>query len=141
MNVIEWLENVRKLDELITAKQAERDQLMDMATKITPDMNGMPHGTDVSDKVGNVAVKLAALAEETNDLIDQYVNYKEMVVSALEKLPPDEYGVLHRYYIRYMTWGEVAKDMHYSRMSVWRFQQSGIERLKSVMESYTIPVV
>jgi len=139
--VIRWLEKVRKLDELIDAKIAERDQLWAMATKITPEMSDMPHGGGVSDKVGNISAKLADLARETNDLVDRYVDYKQMVISELEKLPAKEYGVLHRYYVQYMTWEQVAEDMGVCSMTVWRWWQKGLESLTNVVECYTIPVV
>jgi len=140
--VIDWLDQVKMLDELINAKIAEREQLWTLATKITPEMSDMPHGGGgVSDKVGNAAIKLAKMAEELNDLVDRYVDHKEMVIRELEKLPAKQYGVLHRYYIRYMTWEEVAEDMDVSKMSVWRWWQKGLENLTNVVECYTIPVV
>jgi hypothetical protein len=139
--VIRWLNKVKKLDELIDAKCAERDQLWTLATKITPEMTGMPHGGGVSDKVGNVAAKLADLAKELDDLVDQYVDYKQMVIRELEKLPPKQYGTLHRYYIQYMTWEQVAEDMGRSTVQIWRYWQEGLKNLANVIECYTIPVV
>lgn len=139
--VCDWLDQVKKLDELINAKLAERDQLWAMVTNITPEMTGMPHGGGVSDKVGNVAAKLADLAQQTNELIDRFVDYKAMVVATLEKLPPMEYGALHRHFIRYMTWEQVAEDMGKSYMQVWRYKKKGLEILASEIECYTIPVV
>lgn len=140
--VIDWLDQVKMLDELVNAKCAERDQLWALATKITPEVSDMPHGGGgVSDKVGNAAIKLAKLAEDLNDLVDRYVDHKQIVIQELEKLPPKQYGVLHRYYIRYMTWEEVAEDMDVSKMSVWRWWQKGLENLAGVVDCYTIPVV
>lgn len=139
--VIRWLEKVRKLDELIDAKCAERDQVWALATKITPELSGMPYGGGISDKVGRAGVDLGQLAKELNDLVDLYVDYKNMIIRELEKLPAKEYGVLHRYYIKYMTWEQVAEDMGVSGMTVWRYWQKGLESLANVVECYTIPVV
>lgn len=139
--VCDWLDQVKKLDELINAKLAERTQLMDMATKITQEMTGMPHGGGVSDKVGNVAAKLADLAKETDDLVDRYVDHRNLVIEILEKLPPMEYGALHRHFIQYMTWEQVAEDMGKSYMQVWRYKRSGLKMLVGAIECYTIPVV
>lgn len=139
--VCDWLDQVKKLDELINAKLAERTQLMDMATKITPEVSDMPHGGGVSDRVGTVAVKLADLARETDDLVDRYVDHRDLVIRTLEKLPPMEYGALHRHFIQYMTWEEVAADMGKSYMQVWRYKKKGLEKLASEIECYTIPVV
>jgi DNA-directed RNA polymerase specialized sigma24 family protein len=59
----------------------------------------------------------------------------------LEKLPAKQYGTLHRYYIQYMTWEQVAEDMGVCSMTVWRWWQKGLESLTNVVECYTIPVV
>jgi DNA-directed RNA polymerase specialized sigma subunit len=132
-NVLDWLYKVRDLDEMINAKLAERQQLMDLATKCTPDLTGMPHGSGTSDKVGNISVKLAMLAHETDTLIDQLVDHKQLVISALEKLPPKEYLVLHKHFIQGMTWATIAKDMNYSDVHVWRLRVKALENLERVV--------
>lgn len=132
--VIEWLEQVKKLDELIDAKLAERKQLMDLATKITPEMTGMPFGGGVTDKVGNIAVKLADLARETDAAVDRYLDHKSAVLAVLERLPANEYGVLHREYVRYMSQEDIAQDMGYSTVQVWRIKQAALNLLKDVMK-------
>lgn len=140
--VITWLESVKKLDELIEAKSAERDRLWAIATNMTANSDGMPHakGT-VSDPVGNGAVKLQMLAEEINRMIDTYIDRKKQITDALEKLPPNEYGVLHRYYIKYMTLEQIADDMGYCRQQIWRFKKKGLKKLEDVIESYIVHVV
>ena len=140
--VIAWLESVKKLDELIEAKTAERDKLWEMATNMTANSDGMPHakGT-VSDPVGNGAVKLLMLAEEINRIIDTYIDQKKQITDALEKLPPNEFGVLHRYYIKYMTLEQIAEDMGYCRQQIWRFKKKGLKNLENVLECYITHVV
>jgi DNA-directed RNA polymerase specialized sigma subunit len=128
--VIDWLERIQKLDELIVAKEAEYNQLMAMATKITPEMTGMPHAGGVTDKVGNCAVKLAMKAQEVNAAWDRYIDERDAVIRVLEQLPAKEYGVLHREYIRYMTQEAIADDMGYSTVQIWRIKQSGLRLLR-----------
>lgn len=139
MNAQEWLEQVRKLDQLIAEKIAERDQLKDMATDISPKpMDGMPF-TDtgvVPRKMENAVAMLIDLADELNRLIDKYIDHRRKVIEALEKLPAKEYGVLHRHYIRYMTWEQVAEDMGYSTMQVYRIKKNGLIILQDVMVCY-----
>lgn len=128
--VVKWLEQVRKLDELINAKLAERQQLMDMGTKITSgQMDGMPHADGISDKVGNVAAKIADLTKETDAAWDRYIDQRAEVIRVLEELPANEYGVLHREYIRYMTQEAIAEDMGYSTVQIWRIKQSALRML------------
>lgn len=133
MNIYKWLEQVKKLDELISAKTAERDKLLDLAKKITPELSGMPHASGISDKVGSSAVKLADLAKKTDDLIDLYTNHKNKVLAALELLPANQYGVLHRHYIRYMPFEKIAEDMDKSTSQVYRYRKKGIKKLKMIV--------
>lgn len=140
MNVIEWLESVQKLDELIDAKLAERKQFWELATKTTANMDGMPHGCGISDPVGNGGTRLAQLIEETNRLTDLYIDRKKKVIEVLEKLPANEYGALHRHYIRYMTWEKTAQDMGCSIATVYRYRDSGINLIlnESIQVWYNI---
>ena len=138
MTVIEWLDRVRKLDELINAKLAERDQWLTLSARLTSEMDGMPHVKGaVSDPVCNSAVRLVELAKETDRLVDRYVDHKQHVIHALEQLSAREYAVMHRIYIKYMSLDQVAEDLKCSTMTVWRIQQKALKNLQNVIDCYT----
>lgn len=128
--VINWLEKVKKLDELISAKMAERDQLFALATSLTANLDGMPHGSGISDKVGNAASKLAQVANDIDKQVDKYINHKAEIINALEKLSANQYGALHRHYVLFMPWEEVAYDMDRSYMQVMRYRKKGLKNLQ-----------
>lgn len=135
-----YLNQVRKLDQLIDAKIAERDRLIALATDISPSpMDGMPHSNTgtVSQRMQNAVVNLIMLEQELDRIIDKYVDYKQEVVRMLEALPEKEYGVLHRYYIRYMTLEQIAEDMRYSTTQIWRIKKNGLKILQDVIECNT----
>lgn len=135
MNAEKWLEQVRKLDQLIEAKIAERDRLIALATDITPGpMDGMPHSNTgtVSQRMQNAVINLIMLEQELDRIIDKYADYKQEVVKVLETLPDKEYGVLHRHYIRYMTWEQVAEEMGYSTVQIWRIKKNGLKILENI---------
>ncbi len=141
MCVQEWLEQVKKLDQLITAKIAERDRLKDLATNISPKpMDGMPYSNTgiVSQRVQNIVVKLVTLEGDLNKLIDEYIDHKKSVVAILETLPEKEYGVLHRQYIRYMTQEQIAEDMGYCTSQIWRIRKKALKNLEDAIECNTI---
>lgn len=137
MNAENWLNQVRKLDQLIDAKIAERNRLIALATDISPKpMDGMPHSNSgtVSQRMQNAVINLILLEQELNKIIDKYVDYKQEVVKVLETLPDKEYGVLHRHYIRYMTWEQVAEDMECSTVQVWRIKKKGLKNLENILQ-------
>lgn len=135
VDVCEWLERVGRYEEILNAKLAERDRLMSFATRITPSMDGMPRGAGgVSDRVGSAAVKLAALSADTDKMLERYMKHKQAVTEALEQLPTNEFGALHRRYIQHMTWYEVAADMGKSCAQVFRYHREGIVRLQEILK-------
>lgn len=134
MNVEVWLEQIGKLDEMINDKLAEREEVLAMAARLNPNMDGMPHGSgDISDPVGNGAIKLVMLAREIDNLIDQYVDIKSQVNCMLKELPANERLVLHKYYIKYMTIADIAKSMKYSTRQIARFKEQGLKNLENVL--------
>jgi RNA polymerase sigma factor (sigma-70 family) len=133
MNAHDWLCRVTDLDGLITAKLEERDQLMALATKCTGDMDGMPRGSGTSDKVGNAAVKLADMAKEIDDLVDEYVDLKREVNAALDKLDACDQVILRRLYLQGMSQVKVAELMGVCTMTVWRQKVKALKNLEDVM--------
>ena len=129
----DYLVKVRHLDELINAKIEERDQLMDLATKCTQNMDGMPRASGTSDKVGNAAVKMADMAKEIDDLIDELMDLKREVNALLDKLDPAEQVLLRRLYLQGMSQVQVAKLMGVSTMTIWRWKVKALQNFQTVM--------
>lgn len=137
MDAEKYLDQVKKLDELIDAKLAERDRLNELATNISPKMpDGMPYSNTgtVSKTMENAVINLIELERQIDKLIDQYIDYKQQVVKTLEKLSANEFGVLHRYYIRYMTLETIAEDMNYSIRQILRIKKKGLKNMEDVIE-------
>lgn len=128
-----WLERVRTLDMMINAKLEERSQVMDLATKITADVTGMPRGNGVSDKVGSAAGRLVDLTKEIDALVDSYVDQKKLVNEILGKLPVTEQAVLRKYYVEGMTIEEVGEDMGYCSVHISRIKKRAMDMLLNVI--------
>ncbi len=136
MNVEKWLNRIKKLDQLIDAKNAEQVRLRAIATDISPKpMDGMPFSNTgmPPQKMENAIIRLMELSDEINRIIDTYIDYKQEVLRTLEQLPEKEYGVLHRYYIRYMTIEQIAEAMGYSVRQILRIKKNGLKILKDLV--------
>ena len=135
MDAETWLLRFGKLDELITAKEAERQRLRDMACSTVGKLDGMPRATGKADKVGNLSVKLA----DADAIIKRYEAEKEAKTEILERLPADEYGVLHREYLRGMTQEQIAEDIGYCTVQVWRIKKRAKARLEAILAGSEFP--
>lgn len=129
--VIEWLEQIKKLDELIKAKEFDIADILDRATKMTASIDGMPHGGGKSDKVGDNAVKLAEVHTEELDNLKQQ---KQYIIDTIKSLPADEFGVIHREFVRGMTREHIAYDMHYGTTTVWRIRKKALKMLGDILQ-------
>lgn len=139
MNVCELLNNIKKLDQLIECKTAERKRLIDIATDISPGvLDGMPRSNTgtVSQKLQNAVVDLVILESELKKLIADYIDQKQKIVAIIEKLPENEYGVIHRYYIRNMTLEAIADDMGYCVRQIKRIKKRALITLEDVLLSH-----
>jgi RNA polymerase sigma factor (sigma-70 family) len=127
--VIEWLGQIAKLDVQINDKEDEIARYMDNATKMTANIDGMPHCGGVSDKVGDNAIKIAELSKEKEALKRQ----KDYIIKTLKKLPPDEFGVLYREFVRQMSQVDIAFDIGFSRWTVWRIRKDALKNLAKLL--------
>ena len=137
MDVREWLESVGKLDELINAKIEERRRLNEIATDTSAKMpDGMPFSNTgtVNQKMQNAVVDLVMLAQELDRLTDKYIDEKQKIIAAIEKLPEKEYAILHRCYIRRMKIEAISEDMGISTVSVWRIKKKALKNLANVID-------
>lgn len=143
MTACEWLNNYKKVDELIKGKRAEKKQLLakrqdliERATDISPRMpDGMPFSNTgaVSRKVENAVISKVLIdgeLEDVDEAIRLYIDFKNEVITALEKLPTKYYAVLHRHYIRGMTLEAIAEETDYSTRQVQRIKNEGLVLLE-----------
>lgn len=117
------------LDELIKSKNAEIERTWGLACGTVGNMDGMPHAPGVSDKVGCLVVKLVSLDEE----LKRYDDQRNAMLDVLQMLPANEYGVLRREYVQYMTQEAIAADMGYSTVQVWRIKKKALKILEKLI--------
>lgn len=127
--VIVWLEQIKKLDVQINEKENKIADIMNVSTKMTASLDGMPHCGGVSDKVGDNAVKLADLSREKEAL----ENRKNYIIKTMQRLPADEFEVLYREFVQYMSQSQICFDMGFSRWTVWRIRNKALEILKDFL--------
>lgn len=141
MRAEDFLLQVKKLDQMIECKTAERQRLIDLATDISPGvLDGMPRSNTgtVSQKLQNAVVDLVILESELKKLIEDYINQKQKIVAVIEKLPENEYGVIHRYYICNMTLEAISDDMGYCTRQIRRIKKRALKMVEDVLECHHV---
>lgn len=131
-----YLELVRKLDLLIYDELLEKENIATLATKTTQVLSDMPKAPGTSDKVGNLAVKLAVKQQEIDHIIDTYVDFKNEIISQIRTLPADECDVLYKCYVLNQGLFDIAEEREQSVAWIQKLKWRGISKIK-VVESET----
>jgi DNA-directed RNA polymerase specialized sigma subunit len=146
MQAIEYLNQVKRLDSLIGNKREEERELWTLATSMTQNSDGMPHGTSNPDKMTNIIQKIITARERTNAAIDRYVDAKQDVINHIEMLPRKQYDVLYWLYVKkkeklkpgeklYYTWSEVADNLGCSEENIRKTRRRAIKNLQKILDS------
>ncbi len=146
MQAIEYLNQVKRLDALIENKRDEERELWAIATSMTQNGDGMPHGTSDPDKMTNIVQKIITARECTNAAIDKYVDAKQDIINHIEQLPPRQYEVLHWLYIKkrerlakgqnwYYTWSEIADKMGCTEQNISKLRGKALRNLQKILDS------
>lgn len=117
MKAKEYLLQLKKLDKLIENKLAEKEQWKAMATSSTQQLSADRVQTSGNpQKIADAVCKIVEIEAEIDAFVDKLIDTKREVISTLERLNPTEYDLLHKVYVQYFTFEQVAekKDKSYS---------------------------
>lgn len=119
MDAKSYLMQVKKLDVRIQNKLIERQQWRDIALGITASVGGeRVQSSSSQQKMADAIEKCVDMESEIGVLVDELVNTKKKVIETIEQLnSPTEYNVLHKRYIQFLTFQEIADD--YVRDYTW----------------------
>lgn len=133
----EFLAQVELCDIHITNKLDELQHLKDMVLKITstwkPDVTS--GGSGSQDKLGDAVSKIVDMEEEVNRAVDNYVDKKKEVNAVLDKIKdPDQVSVLYKRYFQYMTWEQIACDMHMTFRNVCYIHGKALQVVEGLLK-------
>lgn len=125
-----WLLQYRSLCRRIGRMKKEQAEWMERAENMNAPVNGLPHGSGVSDTVGFAVSKAADLAAEIGREIDQLADLRRDIEAAIQTAgDPLLQELLERRYIDGICLEEVAVIMHYSYIHVRRLHGKALSRI------------
>lgn len=145
MDVKVYLKQVRLYDTQINNKLEELAHMEDLATRITSFVKSdVVGGSHNQDKIGTAVAKIVDLQDEINQAIDAYVDLKQKISASLEGLKDaEELRVLHLRYFgkhdpenhrtNYLTWEEIAEEMHMTERNVRYVHGRALQSLRKVI--------
>ena len=130
-----YLQKIRLYDTHINNKIAELSRLKGMVTNITPTLkDDVVSGSGSKDKLGDTVAKIVDLQDEINKAIDEFVDKKNEVCAIIDSLQnPDHVALLHKRYVEYLTWEQIACEMHMSYRNVCYIHGRALQAASAVL--------
>lgn len=123
MKAKEYLQQLKRLDELINQKIKEVTDLRERAISVS--------GIDYSkDKVqtsssgdapyANIVTRIIDLSAEVDAEINKFVDEKHKIINQIQQLQNvEEMTILHKRYIEYLSFERIAVDMNYTIRNIY----------------------
>lgn len=132
----EYLERIKLCDVMINSKLEELSTLNAMVKRITPMMSGTGGaGGGSRDKLGDTIARIVDLQSEIDKDVDEFVNLKREASMLLKKVrKPEFFQVLHKRYILYESFEQIALEMKYSYRGVCYLHGRALQAFDKVLE-------
>ena len=135
MKAERYLLQIAEAEQKIEDNVAEIQRLEALADNISPHLSEVKvKSTPNPHRAQEVWARIADMQNELLSDIDDLIDLKKEVKTTLEKLPPSEYDVLYRHYVLRQPIQLIATKTHYSRPTVYRIKQRGIDMLQKILD-------
>ena len=122
MRAHKYLNQMNRLEAMVNNKLKEKQQVWELMLK-------------VGDEHGHSRAKLRKLEKEIDATIDRLVDRKMEAMDILEKLPTDEYKVLHQYYVQGRTMEVIAASQDISIRSAYRIKDRALGSMQAMLDT------
>lgn len=134
MTTKEYLNQIERLDKMITNKLSEIYQLKIMACSIT--VSGDSERVQTSgnqDKLGSTIAKIVDLERETDELVDSLVDKRKEILKQIDNMKNiDHYDVLHKHYVERRTFQDIADSENWSIRQVFNIHGRALQEFEKM---------
>ena len=134
MTAKEYLRQYKLMTARIRNREHDLAELREERESISINLDGMPHGTSLSDKTARLAAQLADAEEEIIELRSEAWSIRMEIVRTLNKIQTPEYNTL--LYLRYIegkTWEQIAVEMHYTFRHTTRLHGDALREVDAIL--------
>ena len=129
MTAKEFLGQAYRLDQRINSKLQQIDSLRGLTQKVTQsyDNEGVSRTRNVS-SLEDAIIRLMEAEEQLNMQIDQLVDTKIEIGKLIDMVHNESYRLLlEKRYLCFLSWDQIAAEMHYSRRWVLNKHERALE--------------
>ena len=115
MKAQDYLIRYKLMNHRIEVAERELADLKEKRTAIAVNLDGMPHGSQLSDRTARLAAEIADCEVEIVSMQLEALRVRREILRTLDKLSdPTDYKLLYLRYIQGYKWEAVAAELYYS---------------------------
>jgi len=129
MTAREYLGQAYRLDQWINSKLRQVENLRSLTQRVTASYGREPvsHTRNVTSLEDSI-IRLMEGEEQINQQIDKLVNLKMDIAALIDHVRNENYRlILEKRYLCFLSWDEIATDMHYSSRWVRNVHERALE--------------
>lgn len=132
-----YLSQVEYIDQMIGEKQDIIDSLRSSITGTSASTEDERAQTSPKDKLGETCAKIVDLYNQLNDDIDSFVDMKNEVMQTIDQYVDNlkQRRILYLRYLKHLPMSSVAKEMHISGRTAYRFHNEAVEKISQKFKS------
>lgn len=139
MTIRDYLRKYGEAERLVRLLKIEYEKESDLIDAIKSPLggDGTPHSGGISKTVENRAIRLAEKAEQLRQAELEAVQIRQEIYDAVRSVPGEAGSVLYERYINLKSWGEVARDVGYSKRQAHNLERQGLDQIKHFIELHS----
>lgn len=112
MNAKEYLRQIRKIDIMIANKMAEAEHWKTVAKNTSTYSEGeRVQSSGNKQKMADAVCRYVSIEQDIKNSVEHLIAVRREVIATIESLEAAEYDVLHKIYVQYKDFTEIADMM------------------------------
>ena len=134
---LDVLNGIIKADVAAKCKMREIEQLKTIRGRVTACLkDDVVQTSGAGDKLGDLTAAIVDLENELQVCIAQGIRCRREFEEIISKLTsPQEYEVMHRYYVQFQSFGRIAKEMHFSKSAIAKIHKRILQKVYDCPQS------
>ena len=135
MKAKEYLKQIRYLDLTIQNKLEEIQHIKDQLSHITVVL-GQENvgGSRRLNKIEDLTIKMISFEDEMSEAMNELINKKKEITTLIDTIDNKTLTrLLHLRYFCYLTWEEIAVNMHMSIRTVYRLHGKALQEIDKLI--------
>ena len=133
MTAKQFLKQYEEANNKAIQHRREYEKQLELIGSVSMKMDGMPHGSGISNPTENDALKLADKALRWKEAELEAIRIRQTVYEVIAGIPDKEGQVLYERYIVLHKWEEICILLHYSWNGVHHVHRRALKKVEMVL--------